>query len=171
MSATTPSPWTSSSTTWRSRITRATRASTNIAYPRAEGQSDRYGRWELAPGSVNPTDNIEDDTPLDGRADGDTLSIVNYPSYLLDLFDRTSSRVARTAANPILPIAVYGGLTNVVGNWVPLYFAQFAGGALVPLGGAAGGFTAAMGQPNVSVLNDPTIITAARRASRTSAPR
>jgi hypothetical protein len=138
------------------------RASTNIVYPRAEGQSDRYGRWEAVPGSVNPTDNVTDVAPLDGRADGNTSSITNYPSYLLDTFDPDFiPGGADGPANPILPIAVYGGLTNVVGNWVPLYFAQFAGGALVPIGGAAGGFVAAMGQPNVSVLNDPTIITAA----------
>ncbi len=149
------------------------RASGNIAFPRNEGQPDRNGAWLV--GAVPPdggADNVTD-ANADNKADSGTTALANYPSYLLDLFDPDflpgTGDNADGGANliPVLPIAVYGGLTQPVPastDWTALYFVQFAPGALAtgtglwttphPFSRTA----AALGAPNVAVLNDPTAV-------------
>ena len=138
------------------------RASSNIAFPRNEGQSDRFGRWAVGaapPDGGQPGTNNVTDGNADLKADSTTLAIQNYPSYLLDLFDSDFIPGIGDGPNdPLIPLAVYGGLTNVSSTWVPLYFAQFSAGQLVGQGGQFDKMYAEMGQPNVSVLNDPTAV-------------
>jgi hypothetical protein len=92
------------------------------------------------------------------------LAIQNYPSYLLDLFDPDFvPGVSDGAAKPIVPVAVYGSLSHIVGTWIPLYFAQFAASGVNSLGlmpAPLGLINSAEGQPSVSVLNDPTAVAA-----------
>jgi len=134
------------------------RNSTNIAFPRPVGSSDRFGGWQVgsepAPaGGTNPIGGS-------GRADGASIAIQNYPSYLLDLFDPTFTPGVGDS-NPgdeLIPRAVYGGLTNVAGSATPLYFAQFDDGALTALPEPFASMAAAAGQPSVSVLTDPTAV-------------
>jgi hypothetical protein len=133
------------------------RASTNLAYPRADGQADRFGRWELFPGSTNATDNVQDDSPADSRADPDTLSIQNYPKYLLDAFDPDFVPGGNDGpAHPLVPKAVYAGLSETFGLWTGVYLVQFDAGALTAMPGAFGLMTSQMGQPMVALLGDPT---------------
>lgn len=136
------------------------RSSTNIAFPQAEGSTDRFGHWKV--GSVAGVGDPAPGTPP--RATGTSIAIVNYPSYLLDLFDPDFiPGVGDGAADPIVPKAVYGGLTQVAGNWVPLYFAQFEATGVNSLAGLPsplGILDPDMGKPSVSVLNDPTAVAA-----------
>jgi hypothetical protein len=134
------------------------RASGNLMYPLPDGTANRFSQWqedsEPAPGA--PTVN---DANSDLRADSDEEAINGYPKYLLDVFDPDFVNVGNTgAANPIVPKAVYGGLTNVANTWVPLYFAQFDPGQLTAMPGAMSEFVSTMGAPNVSVLNDPSAV-------------
>lgn len=147
---------------------------TNIAWPQAEGTSDRFEYWQTGSGvhTSNPPQTSDPEwatnadtivTP-DGsgvRAAGTTLSIQNYPSYLLDAFDPDFlPGVSDGGTQPIIPTAAYGGLTKVSGDWIPLYFVQFGAGALTPMPAPLGLLTSGQGQPNVSVLNDPTAVQA-----------
>jgi hypothetical protein len=157
------------------------RTSANIAFPRNEGHADRFGRWNVGsiPADADPN-NVVDGT-ADNKADSTTLSIANYPSYLLDAFDPDfipgvgdNADSAQGGAHPnnlppVVPVAVYGGMTQPVPastDWVPLYFVQFAPGQLST--GAVDGlwgaphpfstYVAGNGAPNVVVLNDPTAV-------------
>jgi hypothetical protein len=146
------------------------RFSTNIAWPRAPGVVDRFGRWKVGGGthSSNPplpadpewatgSDSPIAPTPTGVNADSISPPIMNYPIYLLDLFDPDFvPGVGDGSAQPIVPQAVYGALTLVAGNWLPLYFAQFGSGQLVGLPPPYGLINANMGQPNVTVTDDPT---------------
>lgn len=159
----------------------ATRAAmTNIAWPLAPGSSDRFGRWVVgggthtsSPGAPSfstdpewaPAGAVNITSGNGTNADGTTLSIANYPIYLLDAFDPDFvPGVSDGAAQPKIPAAMYGGLTKVAGNWIPLYFGVFpdsgasslSGGT--PMPGALGLMTSGMGFPSVSVLNDPTAV-------------
>jgi hypothetical protein len=150
----------------------ATRAAmTNIAWPKTFGAADRFGDWKVGDGvhTSNPPAVGDADwatladpnvTSSNGtNADGTTLSIANYPIHLLDAFDPDFvPGVGDGATEPLIPAAMYGGLTLVSGNWIPLYFAVFSSGAMTALPGALGDITAAMGFPSVSVLNDPTAV-------------
>jgi hypothetical protein len=137
--------------------TGAPRSSTNIVFPKAEGQSDRFGHWKVG-GVATTSDTPPGSAP---RATGSSIAIQNYPSYLLDIFDPDFvPGVGDGPAHPVLPTAVYGGLTVVSGNWIPLYFVEFAPGALTSIPGPFSLMTAAMGKPSVSVLNDPTAVQA-----------
>ena len=159
------------------------RASTNIATPGFggplnEGQKDR----------IRPmmTDTLPVVPGPDGLADANSTGITKYPDWFLDLFDpdwrpwlvseggpQEGAGADPTAPHngplkPVIPIALYGAITDVAGTATPLYFAQFDDGIL----GAA--FTdpnhyfnvaqAGMGQLNMSVLTD---VTKARQESST----
>jgi hypothetical protein len=133
------------------------RASTNIAYPRPEGSASRFNGWAVGaePPALGGTAPL--DAGFDTRADAGSLAIQNYPSYLLDLFDPDGPG----PANPVLPRAVYGGLSQVAGKWYPFYHAQFAAGALgTTFAGESphpySRLTAGVGQPGVLVSEDPT---------------
>ena len=114
------------------------RASTNIVYPRNQGQLDRFGAWNVgSPPSSALLNNVEDDAPQDFMADSDTLAVQNYPSYLLDLFDPDGAVVGNdnidggSNLQPVVPIAVYGGMTIPTGasvDWLPLFVVQFGAG-------------------------------------------
>lgn len=137
------------------------RASSNIAFPRPQGASNRFGGWQV--GSEPPA--LGGTSPGVTDADGTSIAIVNYPSYLLDLFDAdfVAGVDGGNTIKPIVPLAVYGGLHNVSGTMVPLYFAQFASTGSRSLAGLPSPFTLMdpdMGQPSVSVLNDPTAVNA-----------
>jgi hypothetical protein len=157
----------------------ATRATmTNIAWPKAPGVVDRFGRWKTGDGvhTSNPPLPTDPDWAVDGppdeiivtsngtNADGVTLSIQNYPIHLLDAFDPDFvPGVGDGSAEPKVPLAAYGGLTLVSGNWIPLYFVVFDAGQLAAspaTPGALGDMEAEMGYPSVSVLNDPTAVIA-----------
>lgn len=151
-------------------------AMTNIAWPKAEGQSDRFGRWVTGGGTHTsnppaPTDpewaapGAPNVTTTNGvNATGATLSVTNYPIYLLDAFDPDFVPGVSDGANqPKVPLAAYGGLTLVSGNWIPLYFLVFDAGQLAAAPanpGALGLMNASMGYPSVSVLNDPVAVAA-----------
>jgi hypothetical protein len=126
---------------------------TNIAFPRPEGDIDRFGGWQV--GSPPPS-NLGTAPGSAPRVDGTSIAIQNYPSYLLKLF--SPSQVA-PYHDAIIPKAVYGGLTKLAGTWVPLYFAQFdasQAAALDTLQEPLNLINANEGHPSVSVLNDPT---------------
>jgi hypothetical protein len=149
---------------------------TNIAWPLPEGTTDRFGDWAVGsgvhtsspPATSDPEWAAESDpdvTSSNGtNADGTTLSIANYPSYLLDAFDPDFVPGVGDGSNePKIPTAAYGGLTLVSGNWIPLYFLAFPAGALnsaPAIPGALGDITTAMGFPSVSILTDPTAVQA-----------
>ena len=126
------------------------RASTNIAYPRAPGNPDRFGRWQLGAPSVGP-DNVTD-ANSDGRADSTTLAIQNYPSILLDAFDPDT---AAGPADPIVPHAVYGALSLISDEWRIHYIVQFSAGQLTAMGGPLSEMSSGMGQPAVILTGDP----------------
>ncbi|MCH8919499.1 MAG: hypothetical protein IIA23_02190, partial [Chloroflexi bacterium] len=144
------------------------RASTNIVYPRNQGQLDRFGAWNV--GSPPPDfapDNVAD-ANVDFRADSATLAVHNYPSYLLDVFDPDGAVVGNDNIDggsnlpPVVPIAVYGGMTIPVGasfDWLPLFVVQFGAGDLAAAFSAPhpfANFTADLGQPSITVFQDPT---------------
>ncbi|MDO8614940.1 MAG: thrombospondin type 3 repeat-containing protein [Dehalococcoidia bacterium] len=153
------------------------RTSANIAFPRNEGQPNRFGAWATG---APPIDGIPNNVsgPGDFKADYDTLSVQQYPSYLIDLFDpdyipgigdNADAALPGGAANlpAAVPIAVYGGMTipdPASADWVPLYFVQFAPGQLANGAGLWTGthpylgYTAGLGAPNFAILNDPTAI-------------
>jgi Thrombospondin type 3 repeat len=136
--------------------TGAPRSSTNVVYPRVQGSAGRFDGWQIG----SPAPSGGGTAPIDsgnGTATGASLMFQNYPSYLLDLFDPA---FPSASATPVTPIAVYGAATMIAGNWIPIYFAQFASGALTPLAQPFGSFNANMGQPAVTVLNDPSATTA-----------
>ncbi len=155
------------------------RTSTNIVQSRDEGKKDRFGAWSSYPGPFpadDPADNIVDSVAPFDVAEPTSLPIAQYPKFLLDLYDPDyipgigDNADAGTDANnlpPLVPIAVYGGLSIPTGastDWVPLYFVQFAPGQLAASGGtwvAPHPFSkavAALGSPNFAVLNDPTAV-------------
>jgi hypothetical protein len=99
------------------------------------------------------------------HADGTTLAIQNYPSYLLDAFDADFvPGVSDGPAQPVVPLAAYGGLTHVVSDWIPLYLVQFGKASSSHGFGSPSNLPAplnlmgndSLGQPQVAVLNDPT---------------
>ena len=156
------------------------RASTNIGWPRTDGAGDRFGGWT---GGVNGDHSANAGagyyasaglgTPVGSppRADGSSVAVQNYPVWLLDMFDpdftpgNFNPGVGPVTGSdgpldPILPTAVYGGVTQVSGAWTPLYLVQFAPGALTSLGGAQALMNANMGWPSVAVSSDPTSLQA-----------
>jgi len=164
------------------------RASTNIVWPRFEGSSDRFGGF-AAPGGVGSGVHPAGPNPyapaglgtapgVVPRADGTSIGITGYPIWLLDLFDPDFTpgnfdpglgavTGSDGATKPLVPLAVYGGLTFVAGSWTPLYFLQFeggtaapAGGALAALGGAAALMNENMGWPSAAILTDPSAVAA-----------
>lgn len=131
------------------------RLSTNIVYPRAQGATNRFGGWQVGSAPAGGTAPLDMDA--NGRADAGALAVQNYPSYLLDLSDSDGAG----SVDPVLPLAVYGGLTQVSGEWWPFYFAQFESGDLPaafaglsphPYERAA----APLGHPLQPVAGDPT---------------
>lgn len=142
------------------------RASTNIVFPRPQGSTNRFDGWQVG-SEPSPTGGTAPINSGVGTATGASIMITNYPSHLLNIFDPDFVPGGAGGGNdtdgpmdPLVPNAVYGGLTQVVGQWIPLYFAQFDAGDLVPLGGAYGLMNANMGQPSVSVLTDPSAVKA-----------
>lgn len=141
----------------------APRSSTNIAFPQAPGTTARFDHWKVGSVATGADPGIASGDGV--TADAANIPINNYPSYLLDLFDEDYDPIAATGgtAHIHVPIAVYGGLTLVSGQWIPLFFAQFASGNLATNMGGGGldeplkSINAAMGQPSVSVLNDPSV--------------
>lgn len=137
------------------------RASTNIAFARPEGSTDRFGGWQVGSPPA-PAGGTAPGAPP--RATGASIAITNYPSHLLDLFDPDFiPGVSDGPADPIVPQAVYGGLTQVVGTWQMLYFAQFEATGSRSMAGLPSPFTLMdpdMGKPSVSVLNDTTAVQA-----------
>ncbi len=132
-----------------------TGASTNIAFPQPQGTNDRFAFWHVGAQSTGiPADAV---TYTGSQASGTNIAIHNYPSYLLDIFDPDwVPGVSDGPAKPLLPKAVYGGISSVTGTAVPLFFAQFSAGGLSTMPAPLGLLTMAMGQPSVSVLNDPS---------------
>jgi hypothetical protein len=147
-----------------------------IAHPRDQGKKDRFGAWGIGapPGPANddPADTVVDIDGVPDVADGGTANppiSTAYPSYLLDLFDPDFiAGVSNGPLEPVLPVALYGGLSIPTGastDWVPLYFATFKTADLAaaftdsrnPLGRLD---TAAGGYVSVVVLNDPTSVKA-----------
>jgi hypothetical protein len=143
------------------------RTSTNLAWPRQTslqtgtiGDAHRFNGWTVGPtgtltplgGGTSPHIDLNGGSPV--NALGDATAIQNYPAYLLDVFSPTPGGI------PILPRAVYGGLTLVAGaDWIPLYFVQFAATDIPALNALGGGLhisTSAEGAPSVSVLVDPS---------------
>lgn len=149
------------------------RASTNIAFPHVEGASNRFQRWRiggnpLGANGSGQTPGVEEeviDSDLNTRAEGGSMPFQNYPSYLLDMFDPDFTASVDGPLPPVVPLAVYGGDTQVAGTWVPLYFAVFDKGDLATAFAGTephpfSRMTTAVGYPNQSVLNDPTAIKA-----------
>ena len=135
------------------------RSSSNIVYPRPDGTANRFSHWNVGSEPLATGGTAVTDADANLRGDSSTLAIQNYPKYLLDVFDPDFvPGVSDGPANPIVPQAVYGGLTNVANTWVPLFFAQFNPGQLTGMSGAMSEFATAMGAPNVSVLNDPSAV-------------
>jgi hypothetical protein len=132
------------------------RWATNIAYPRQVGDAHRFNGWTVGPhGTVTPLAGGSAPAATDTvHANSTADAIQNYPSYLLDVFSPTPGGA------PIIPTAVYGGLTLLNGaDWIPLYFVQFKDTDVPALNALGGGLhisTSAEGSPNVSVRNDPS---------------
>jgi hypothetical protein len=132
------------------------RASSNIVFPKAQGTADRFGGWAVgAPPGGAGTAPL--DANGDGRAEAGSLAVQNYPSYLLDLADPDGAGLI----NPVLPVAVYGGLSKINGEWMPFYFVQYRSGDLptafsgkVP--NPYAGMVASVGHPLHAVSGDPT---------------
>jgi len=156
------------------------RASTNIGWPRTDGATDRFRGWTGSVDGDHSANAGAGHYAIGGggtvvafppRAVGSSVAVQNYPIWLLDMFDPdfTPGNFDAGAGpvtgsdgplDPILPTAVYGGVTRVVGVWTPVYLAQFAPGALSSLGGAQALMNANMGWPSVAVTNDPTSVKA-----------
>jgi hypothetical protein len=144
------------------------RSSSIITYPQPVGTTDRYKRWG-APGAgpigggggdevIYGPQNFGD--PKFNVASQENNAFHGYPSYLLDAFDPDFNPLTHVdgATPPLTPTAVYGGIARVSGNSIPLYFVQFAAGALTALvNSPLHEITTPMGQPSVAVLNDPTV--------------
>jgi Thrombospondin type 3 repeat/Dockerin type I domain len=129
---------------------------TNIAFPRIVTDSDRYGGWQVGSEPPSGGGTSPQGSGVFPVAGGDSIAIQNYPSYLLKLF--SPSQVA-PYHDAIIPRAVYGGITSVVGTWTPLYFVQFdssQAAALDTLLAPINLINSAEGDPSISVLNDPT---------------
>jgi len=133
--------------------------STNITWAQPEGTSVRFGRWG-APGAGPIAAGGGDPVTTSGFGslvgDGSNHAFQGYPHHLVNVFDRDTT--VDGGLDSLMPFAVYGGLTKVAGSeWVPLYFVQFAAGGLSTSGEPhLAAFTAAEGQPSVSVLQDPS---------------
>ncbi|HXZ24627.1 MAG TPA: thrombospondin type 3 repeat-containing protein, partial [Nitrospiria bacterium] len=133
------------------------RWASNIAYPRQNGDNHRFNGWLVGGhGTVVPLGGGTTPANTNGiNALGTADAIQGYPVYLLDVF-----AIGGAGGTPILPKALYGGLTKVVGtDWIPLYFAQFDDtqtALLNQLGGGAHILTSSEGEPSVSVLTDPS---------------
>ncbi len=161
------------------------RASSNIYTPWNEGTTNADktgGRFSLG----------TNDTALPfNMADPDSAVFLNYPDWLLDLFDpdmvplpvtdggpregRGSDPETGPAPNnvafngplkPVLPVAVYGGMTTVTGttDWTPLFFAVFAPGDLAAAYSPPHPFSqldAGLGYSTFSILTDVTTVAAA----------
>jgi Thrombospondin type 3 repeat len=128
----------------------------NIAFPRIVTDSDRYGGWQVGSPPPSGGGTSPQGSGVFPVAGGDSIAIQNYPSYLLKLF--SPSQVA-PYHDAIIPRAVYGGLTSVVGTWTPLYFVQFDSSQAAQLDTLIAPINlikSAEGDPSISVLNDPT---------------
>ena len=177
------------------------RASTNIYTPAVEGTSTTYRfngnpiiGWNY--GIVDPDDDKRANVVL---TDPDNVlvssrGITRYPDWLLDVFDAdwrpsdppingpkdgvsgTPGTDDRQNPNdgpkkPLIPLAVYGGITNIAGSRTPLYFVQFDDGKLSAVDNPTDGFTAphpfsravaSLGQPSQTVLTDTTVLIASQ---------
>ena len=134
--------------------------------PQPQGTPNRFSQWSAS--GRTRTRGLQSHSrthaiPAVTQATGANDAFQGYPSYLLDAFDPDFNALTHTDPSnavghrPLVPIAVYGGISKVVGSAIPLYFVQFASGALTALTATPlAKITAPMGQPSVSVLNDPT---------------
>ncbi len=118
-------------------------SSTNLAYPQAQGTMDRFSKWKIGsePGGGDPSGIGLFDA---AHADGTSVPFQGYPKYLLD-----------TYAN-LIPVAAYGGLTQIQGEWTPYFVLQFSAGQLATLAGPYSRMNVTMGAPLVWVRGDPT---------------
>ncbi len=155
------------------------RASTNIYTPLNEGVSNRISNGITT--LPNPLQNVAGPT---------SLGIQNYPDWLLDIFDPdwlpvdppvngpndgvnygggspTRQNPVDGPEQPIIPLAVYGSISNVAGNATPLYFVQFDDDQLSAVDAGSAGFAAphpfsravsTLGKPSVTILTDTTPI-------------
>ncbi len=139
------------------------RGSGNIAYTQPEGTADRFARWGTSPigaGGGSPVVyGVE-------KATADNIAFKNYPEFLLDLFDADGPA---GGGDPRVPLAVYGGISKVSGDSIPVYIVVFEPGALAaefdepnPLGRA----TTNLGYASQTVLSDPTATAASPGAVR-----
>jgi hypothetical protein len=117
------------------------------SYPLAPGTGSlangRFDDWRVGSTAVPGDGGVVPD--ISGvRAGPTSIPLTNVPQYVLDAF------------SPATPAGVYGGLTEVAGQWMPLYLAEFAPGTLAAAPGAFGRMYSAMGAPLVWVLGDPT---------------
>ncbi|MEK7247724.1 MAG: thrombospondin type 3 repeat-containing protein, partial [Chloroflexota bacterium] len=119
-------------------------SSTNLAYPQAQGTSDRFSKWKVGspPGGGDPS-GIDPGVDV-AHAAGTSVAFQNYPRYLLDTFGN------------LIPTAAYGALTLAEGEWTPVYLLQFSAGQLATLPGAYSLMNSSMGFPLVWVRGDPT---------------
>ena len=129
---------------------------TNIAFPRPEGAVNRFDGWMVGaePPALGGTSPQGSGTAT--KAGADSIAVVNYPSYLLKLFSASQTSPYNDA---VIPRALYGGISNVAGSWIPLYFAQFdstQAAAIAALPEPLSLVTAAMGSMSQVILNDPT---------------
>jgi hypothetical protein len=136
------------------------RFSGNIAWPQPKGTPDRFGRWQVGSEPIAGGGTaLTAGTYGANIADSTNIPMQNYPSYLLDYLDPDFiPGVSDGPLNPIVPTAVYGGLTKVVTDWWPVYVIQMPSGAMdvfrPPLG-YLGGLDA--GQTELTVSWDPTV--------------
>ena len=147
--------------------------STNIVYPYPDGTSVRFGAWKLGsepdPNTPSQSHSGTSVTSAGGEttegqtgalaliAPGDSAPFRYYPHHLIRSFDTSVVPNDGDGPDSLKPLAVYGGLSKVAGSeWVPLFFAQFASGALSGMASSLSTLTPAEGQPSVSILTDPT---------------
>jgi hypothetical protein len=133
--------------------------STNIAFPQPKGTTNRFSIWnedtQAAAGVGTP---VTETGPASGYAAGTTIGFQNYPSHLLDIFDPNYNPLTGDpgAPHPLVPAAVYGSMSKVITDWIPLYFVAFPAGGLSAMPQPLASINANMGLPSVSVLNDPS---------------